>query len=160
VAPRNKIEVLMDTGALAGNFVLRQIVVDLCLTSDVITSLIPVTVCSGLDNLSIDIYDSITLKLTYYCSLLNIYASFQMKALILEKSQLKVIVGVHTIRALNLFHLLPKQMIPKSLPILSAMTCSCCVSTSGCEKEPYKPYKVTVHCPLPCCGSKTPKHLD
>ena len=48
--PRNKVEVLMDTGALAGNFVLRQVVVDLCLTSDVITSLAPFTVCSGLDN--------------------------------------------------------------------------------------------------------------
>ena len=142
VATRNKIEVLMDTGALAGNFVLRQIVVDLCLTSDVITSLIPVTVCSGLDNHCIDIYDSITLKLSYYCSLLNNYASFQMKALILENSQLKVIVGVHTIRALNLFHLLPKQMVLKSIPILSAMTCSCCDSSSqqvcmpcGCQPD-------------------------
>ena len=47
----------MDTGALAGNFVLRQVIVDLCLTTDVITSLVPVTVCSGLDNHCIDIYD-------------------------------------------------------------------------------------------------------
>ena len=60
VKPRNKVEVLMDTGALAGNFVLRQVVVDLCLTSDIITSLVPVTVCSGLDNHCIDIYNSIT----------------------------------------------------------------------------------------------------
>ena len=36
VKQRNKVEVLMDTGALAGNFVLRQVVVDLRLTSDVI----------------------------------------------------------------------------------------------------------------------------
>jgi transposase InsO family protein len=142
VAPRNKVEVLMDTGSLAGNFVLRQIVVDLGLTSDVITSLTPVTVCSGLDNHCIDIYDSITLKLSYYCSLLNNYASFQIQALILENSQLQVIVGVHTIRALNLFHLLPKQLVLKSIPVLSAMTCSCCVSTSqqvcmpcGCQPD-------------------------
>ena len=79
----------MDTGALAGNFFLRQVVVDLCLTSDVITSLIPVTVCSGLDNHCIDIYDSITLKLSYFCSILNNYASFVIQALILENSQLK-----------------------------------------------------------------------
>ena len=142
VTPRNKMEILMDTGSLAGNFVLRQVVVDLCLTSDVITSLIPVTVCSGLDNHCIDIYDSITLKLSYYCSILNNYASFQIQAFILENSHLKVIIGVHTIRALNLFHLLPKQMVMKSIPILSAMTCSCCVSTSqqvcmpcGCQPD-------------------------
>ena len=114
----------------AGNFVLRQVVVDLCLTSDVITSLVPVTVCSGLDNHCIDIYGSITLKLSYFCSILNNYASFEIQALILENSQLKVIVGVHTIRAFNLFHLLPKQMVLKSIPILSAMTCSCCTSAS------------------------------
>ena len=94
----------MDTGALAGSFVLRQVVVDLCLTSDVITSLVPVTVCSGLDSYCIDIYDSITLKLSYFCSILNNYALFEIQALILENSQLKVIVGVHTIRAFNLSH--------------------------------------------------------
>ena len=142
VQQRNKVEVLMDTGALAGNFVLRHVVVDLCLTSDVITSLVPVTVCSGLDNHCIDIYDSITLKLSYFCSILNNYASFGIQALILENSQLKVIVGVHTIRAFNLFHLLPKQMVLKSIPTLSAMTCSCCTSASqqvcmpcGCQPD-------------------------
>ena len=36
VKQRSKVQVLMDTGALAGNFVLRQVVVDLRLTSDVI----------------------------------------------------------------------------------------------------------------------------
>ena len=144
----------MDTGALAGNFVLRQVVVDLCLTSDVITSLVPVTVCRGLDNHCIDIYDSITLKLSDFCSILNNYASFEIQALILENSQLKVIVGVHTIRAYNLFHLLPKQMVLKAIPILSAMTCSCCTSASQqvcmpCGCQPDGDFATSIHS-LPC----------
>ena len=65
-----------------------------------------------------DVSESITLKLSYFCSILNNYASFEIQALILENSQLKVIVGVHTIRASNLFHLSSKQMVLKSIPIL------------------------------------------
>ena len=45
-----KVETLLDTGSFAKKFVLRQVLINLNLTSDIQPSPCPSTVCSGLDN--------------------------------------------------------------------------------------------------------------
>ena len=85
---RNRIETLIDTGSLAGNFVLRQVLIDLNLTSAITASTCPSTVCSGLDNSCYDLKHSIKLTISYFCSILNNYASFERKAFIFDKSPL------------------------------------------------------------------------
>ena len=61
--PRNKIQTLLDTGSLAGNFILRQLLVDLSLDSHIVTDSCPITVCSGLDNACYPLTFSIHLRL-------------------------------------------------------------------------------------------------
>lgn len=80
----NLIETLLDTGSLAGNFVLRQVVNDLNLQADIITKTCTSTVCSGLDNQCYDLTSTILLKLSYFCSIINNYASFEVQAFIVE----------------------------------------------------------------------------
>ena len=104
----NKVETLLDTGSLAGNFVLRQVLIDLHLTSDILPSPCPSTVCSGLDNSCYSLNSTIILQLSYFCSIINNYASFSVQAFILDNSPLKLIIGLQSIRELNLFHLFPE----------------------------------------------------
>ena len=62
----NLIETLLDTGSLAGNFVLRQVVNDLNLQADIITKTCTSTVCSALDNRCYDLTTTIPLKISYF----------------------------------------------------------------------------------------------
>lgn len=103
-------ETLLDTGALAGNFVLRQVVNDLNLQADIITKSCTSTVCSGLDNKCYDLTSTILLKLSYFCSIINKYASFEIQAFIIDNSPLKLIIGLQSIRKLNLFHIFPEYV--------------------------------------------------
>ena len=106
----NLIETLLDTGSLAGNFVLRQVVNDLHLQADIITKTCTSTVCSGLDNQCYDLTSTIPLKLSYFCSIINNYASFKIQAFIVDNSPLKLIIGLQSIRKLNLFNIFPEYV--------------------------------------------------
>ena len=106
----NLIETLLDTGSLAGNFVLRQVVNDLNLQADIITKTCTSTVCSALDNRCYDLTTTIPLKISYFCSIINNYASFKIQVFIIDNSPLKLIIGLQSIRKLNLFHLFPEYV--------------------------------------------------
>jgi hypothetical protein len=106
----NLIETLLDTGSLAGNFVSRQVVNDLNLQADIITETCTSTECSGLDNQCYDLTPTIPLKLSYFCSIINNYASFEIQAFIIDKSPLKSIIGLQSIRKHNLFHIFPEYV--------------------------------------------------
>ena len=89
---------------------LRQVVNDLNLQADVITKTCTSTVCSGLDNKCYDLTSTILLKLSYFCSIINKYASFNIQAFIVDNSPLKLIIGLQSIRKLNLFHIFPEYV--------------------------------------------------
>ena len=104
---QKKVQTLLDTGSLAGNFILRQVHVDLYVDSDIVTESSPITVCGGLDNASFSLTYLIHLRLSYFCSMVNKYESFEIKALILDNSNVQLIIGLMSIRQLNLFQWFP-----------------------------------------------------
>ena len=109
---RNKkvVSTLLDTGSLAGNFVDYKILVDNHLDHHIVYSTSSSTVCSGLDNSCYELNKSITLTLSYFCTHLNKFASFNIDAFILMNSPLKLIIGLPSIRKLNLFTLFPEHI--------------------------------------------------
>ena len=133
---QSKVETLLDTGSLAGNFISRKVVRDLNLQNDVVTHSCTSTICSGLDNSCYKLNSTIILRLSYFCSILNKYASFEIQAFILENSPIKLIIGLNTIRNLNLFHIFPEYVglnltLPEpfialdSVPPSTCMPCGC-----------------------------------
>lgn len=129
---------LIDTGSLAGNFVLRSVVNDLNLHKDIITTFCASTVCSGLDNSCYNLNSTIILKLSYFCSVLNKYASFEIQAIIFDNSAIELIIGLKSIRELNLFNIFPEYVgLKRQLSLSSIMLsdsmqiCTPC----GCQPE-------------------------
>ena len=96
-----KLSALLETGSLAGNF-LSQILVDrhkyfFNTVSD------PNTVCSGLNNTCIILNRTVTLNVYFSSELNKEIISFTCNAFILEDTPLDFIVGLATIKELNLF---------------------------------------------------------
>ena len=63
--PRNVVQVLIDTGSLAGNFVAMRVIKNFHLEDKTLT------VCSALDGKCYNISKSINLKMTYFSERLN-----------------------------------------------------------------------------------------
>ena len=129
---------LIDTGSLAGNFVLRKVVNDFNLHKDIITTSCASTVCSGLYNSCYDLHSTIILKLSYFCSVLNKYASFEIQAFIFDNSAIDLIIGLQSIRHLNLFNIFPEYVGLKRQPSLSSIILSDSMqicTPCGCQPE-------------------------
>ena len=118
---QNKIETLLDTGSLAGNFILRKVVDDLNLHYDIVTKSCSSTICSGLDNSCYSLNSTIILKLSYFCYILNKFASFIIQAFILDKSPINLIIGLQSIRDLHLFRIFPEYVGLEPLPLQSSI---------------------------------------
>ena len=91
--PRNEVQVLIDTGSLAGNFVAMHIIKNFHLEEFIIFDK-TLTVCSALDRKCYNISKSINLKMTNFSECLNKYNFFNFKAiiLILKKSSVDVVI--------------------------------------------------------------------
>ena len=131
---KKEVPTLLDTGSLAGNFVDYKILVDNHLDHHIISSTCSSTVCSGLDNSYYELKQSITLTLSYFCSHKNKFAPFNVDAFILKNSLLNLIIGLPSIRELNLFNLFPEHIgLTRfhSSSVMSALMCMPC----GCQPE-------------------------
>ena len=91
----------MDTGSLAGDFVLERLVDK--------HSLVPVvtannrTVCSGLNNECVKINTILLLRVTFFSEILNKNTSFDIEAMILKNTPIDVIIGRNTIKKISFF---------------------------------------------------------
>ena len=68
--PRNEVQMLIDTGSLAGNFVALRVIKNFHLQELIIFDK-TLTVCSALDGKCYNISKSINLKMTYFSERLN-----------------------------------------------------------------------------------------
>jgi hypothetical protein len=132
---RNKVATLLDTGSLAGNFVVRHIVDSLRLSDEIISHSNHSTVCSGLDNQCLALSNSIFLKLSYFCSILNKFASFSIQAFILDKSPVDLIIGKKSIKEHNLFQVFPRQISLDKLPITENLFSEHVSLACGCQPK-------------------------
>ena len=80
--PRNKVQVLIDTGALAGNFIAMRVVKHFNLEDFIVNSQ-TLAVCSALDSKCYNISQSINLKLTFLSERLNKNTFIKLSAIIL-----------------------------------------------------------------------------
>ena len=103
-------DALLDTGCLAGDFVARRIV-DRFNIKPVINSAAKLSVCSGLDNTSYDISESVIISVNYRNERLNKINTFEIKAIILDTSPVDLIIGRATIKKLSLVHEVPSQFL-------------------------------------------------
>lgn len=102
----HKVNALLDTGSLAGDFISQQLVDRLSVSSDIISSSVK-SVCSGLNNNCIDLSKTINVSVLFLNEITNKINSFSINAFILQNSPLDLIVGITTIKRLNLFSALP-----------------------------------------------------
>ena len=112
--PRNKVQVLIDTGALAGNFVAMRVIKNFHLEDFIINSN-TLTVCSALNNKCYNISKSILLNLTYFSERLNKNTFLKIQAIILNDSPVDLVIGRQTIRESNIFLELPSQLTSTNL---------------------------------------------
>ena len=107
--PSNKVQALIDTGALPGNFVAQRVINSFNLQPFILFDQ-TLTVCSALDNKCYDISKSILLKMTYFSERVNKYIVLKFKAIILNESSVDVLIGRETIRKSNIFFEVPSQL--------------------------------------------------
>jgi hypothetical protein len=105
VAAKNiKVEALLDTGSLAGDF-LSQLLVD-----KYNLNCIPVVnhslVYSGLNNNCVDLSKTVSLTVSYINQLSNEINSFDINAFILKETPIDLIVGLSTIKKIWSFRYL------------------------------------------------------
>ena len=112
--PRNKVQVLVDTGALAGNFIAMRVVKHFNLEDFIVNSQ-TLTVCSALDSKCYNISQSINLKLTFLSERLNKNTFIKLSAIILNESAVDLVIGRKTIRETNIFRELPSQLTSNNL---------------------------------------------
>ena len=93
---------LLDSGAIAGDFISKSIIDDLNFNASIIQVDNPKKLCSGLDNSCNVINSSIELTLTFLNEISNINESFYFNPRILQNSPIDIIIGRSTIKAQNL----------------------------------------------------------
>ena len=106
-----KLDALLNTGCLAGDFVARRIVVKYNI-KPIIHSTAKRTVCSGLNNTCYDISKSVIIGVNYSNERLNNINTFEIKAIILDTSPLDLNIGRATIKKLGLVHTSSTKSIP------------------------------------------------
>ena len=79
--PRNEVQVLIDTGSLAGNFVAMRVIKNFHSEEFTIFDK-TLTVCSALDGKCYNISKSINLKMTYFSERLSKNTFLNFKAII------------------------------------------------------------------------------
>ena len=125
VAAKNiKVEALLDTGSLAGDF-LSQLLVD-----KYNLNCIPVVnhslVRSGLNNNCVDLSKTVSLTVSYINQLSNEINSFDINAFILKETPIDLIVGLSTIKKYGLFDTLP-SLVSDKVPLKNVGVCTGCI---------------------------------
>ena len=104
---RARVEALLDTGSLAGDFISEKTVNKFNFTPIQTNS--KLQVCSGLDNTCYNVDTKIDLCVTFYNELLNNDDTFDISAIILKETPIDIIIGRDTIRKYQLFDKIPSQ---------------------------------------------------
>ena len=135
---RARVEALLDTGSLAGDFISEKTVNKFNFTPIQTNS--KLQVCSGLDNTCYNVDTKIDLCVTFYNELLNNDDTFDISAIILKETPIDIIIGRDTIRRYQLFDKIPSQLRGNDL-ILEDITvrkgsiqCEC--QPKGGSKQP------------------------
>ena len=105
---RARVEALLDTGSLAGDFISEKTVKKFDFTPIQTNS--KLKVCSGLDNTCYNVDTKIDWCVTFYNELLNNNDTFEISAIILKETPIDIIIGRDTIRKYQLFDKIPSQL--------------------------------------------------
>ena len=105
---KTRVEALLDTGSLAGDFVSEKTVNKFNFTPTQTNS--QLTVCSGLDNTCHNLNTKLDLGVTFHNELLNNNDTFDISAVILKETPVDIIIGRDTIKKYKLFEKIPSQL--------------------------------------------------
>ena len=103
-----RVEALLDTGSLAGDFISEKTVKKFDFIPTQTNS--KLKVCSGLDNTCYNVNTKIDLRVTFHNELLNNNDTFDISAIILKETPIDIIIGRDTIRKYKLFSKIPSQL--------------------------------------------------
>ena len=105
----DRVEALLDSASLAGNFIAKRVVSQVKLEHHVVSNKSRI-VCSGLDSKCYDISNTLALYVFYFNELLKNVAYFRINAIILESSPIDLLIGRKTIKKFDLFNQVPSQL--------------------------------------------------
>ena len=100
---------LVDSGALAGDFISKSAVDMLGYNNHIINIINPTKVCSGLDNACNIITGSIVLTLSFLNEITNVTESFRFEPRILSSSPIDIIIGRSTLQTEDLGIKIPRN---------------------------------------------------
>ena len=100
-----KVNALLDTGSLAGDFISQQLVDRYNFPSNTVST--PSIVCSGLNNNCIDLFKTVSLTVLFTNEITSKINTFSINAFILKDTPIDLIVGLSTIKKHSLFQAVP-----------------------------------------------------